>query len=117
MKKTIIILAAAVTIGLFNISTVNAIQPAQFNGIIQSLNTELAFEEEIKLEKWMYTPERISSPAIEEKLELSSWMMETGNWSELSAESEIELEDWMINKFDLEHNHIALEDWMTRISG
>ena len=95
MKKSNLIIAAVFALGFFTTTTVKAIQPMQITELLLSFNTEMVFEEEVKLENWMIAPASFSNPAIE---------------------TELELEDWMIKTFDAEDTTIALEDWMTRIA-
>ena len=121
MKKATMILAVAIAAGFLTISTVQAIQPTQITGLMLIINKAIVLEEEIELQPWMYTPELFSAPSVEATLELCSWMIETNEWeqtnNQLTKESEIDLEDWMITTFDMDNRTIALEDWMTRISG
>ena len=121
MKKFSLILAVAFAAGFLTTSTIKAIQPTQITGLMLSVNKEMVLEEEIILQKWMYTPEMFASHGVEANLELSSWMIETDGWKntsdQLSEESELEVEDWMITRFDTDNRTIALEDWMTRITG
>ena len=121
MKKSSLILAVAFAAGFLTTSTIKAIQPTQITGLMLSVNKEMVLEEEIILQKWMYTPEMFASHGVEANLELSSWMIETDGWKntsdQLSEESELEVEDWMITRFDTDNRTIALEDWMTRITG
>ena len=121
MKKSTLILAVAFAAGFLTTSTIKAIQPTQITGLMLSINKEMVLEEEITLQKWMYTPETFTSPGIEASLELRSWMIETDGWKntsdQISEETEIEVEDWMITRFDSDNKTIALEDWMTRITG
>ena len=120
MKKVTMILAVAFAAGFLTISSVQAIQPMQMTGLMLSINKEIVLEEDIKLQEWMYTPESFAVP-FEETLKLSSWMIETSDWepanNQVTEESGIELEEWMITIFDMDNRTIALEDWMTRISG
>ncbi|HEC43984.1 MAG TPA: hypothetical protein ENI20_14270 [Bacteroides sp.] len=121
MKKATMILAVAFAAGFLTISTVQAIHPMQITELMLSINKEIVIEEEIKLQQWMYTPESFLAPSIEKSIELSSWMVNTNEWIEtekqFTEDSEIVLEEWMINTFDMDNRTIALEDWMTRISG
>ena len=118
MKKATMTLTLAFALIIITNNIVSAMHTSQISELLLGFNTEMVVEEELKLEKWMYTPESFDRISTESSLELSEWMIETSSWQDnrLAVETEIELEDWMLKNFEND-NTIALEDWMTRVSG
>ena len=123
MKKTTIILALAFGLGFLLPSTVKAIHPMQFTGIILNANTDFCIEKDIMLEDWMLRIESFTGTAentSDQEPELKAWMLDA-SWGEneprLTSESELRLEEWMLGSFDKEDRTIALEDWMLQIAG
>jgi hypothetical protein len=118
MKKATMTLAIAFAMIIMTSNLADAMHATQLSELILGFQNEMVIEEELQLEKWMYTPESFDRISTESGIELSEWMIETSSWKDnsLAEETELQLEDWMLKNFEND-NAIALEDWMTRISG
>jgi hypothetical protein len=92
MKKSINILAVAITAMIISLPNVMAEESSTSSILNLEVLTEVAIEDAVVLEEWM-----ITTP---------------------TSEKAIELEDWMIKPFEGESNETALviEDWMFNFS-
>ncbi len=106
MKKGIIILTLATTLGIFATSNVHAIDPMSFSTDKAVSKTEMIIEKDIKVQDWMVEAEVFGTrDAVlrENSLDLENWMID-GSWNKKEQsnvpEAEIKVEDWMLKSCD-----------------
>jgi hypothetical protein len=96
-----------------------------------NLKNDIAFETEIKIEKWMTslsswnskTIALIETNVIEEEIEIEDWMLNTdySNWNYEENESELIIESWMLDASDENWTNDSVEEeqeiesWMTNL--
>jgi len=107
MKKGIIILTLAATLGIIASSNVHAIDPMSFSTDKTVSKTEMILEKDIKVQDWMVESSdfgtRENASSREKSVELENWMID-GSWNKKEdtkvQETELKVEDWMLKSFD-----------------
>ncbi len=124
MKKNTIISAIAIGLGFFLTTSVQAIHPVHYTGLLLNIENEMDSQKELVVQDWMLSAEAFSMEkenSIEPRLDVKPWMLDRDEWSnndpELNCEPEIKVQGWMMRIDEIDHKTIALEDWMLKING
>ena len=124
MKKITIISAIAIGLGFFLTTSVQAIHPVQYTGLLLNIENKMDSQKELVVQDWMLSAEAFSvekKNSIEPRLDVKPWMLDMDEWSNTDVqpicEPEIEVQGWMMRIDELDYKTIALEDWMLKING